>query len=230
MKMLKHAIAVVLTISLIGCTTNVRRLDKPMAREDVVSGGVSTSRLSHGLAAWGRVNADPIAVAISARVLATAGVQPMRDISKREEIRREVDAPLKSTPDVTPRGLVAEAEQLASGNDGMLAIVESIGQSVLDMRGAKGGPKQHSDVIRPYADDIYTLTFCDGEPAQVAIAGDGDTDLDMYVYDEDGHLIESDVGSSDQCLLQWVPRRTGPFIIRIKNLGRVYNAYTLYTN
>ena len=60
--------------------------------------------------------------------------------------------------------------------------------------------------------------------------GDGDTDLDLYVYDENGNLIDKDIDSTDTMLCMWTPKWTGEFIIKIKNLGSVRNYYTLWTN
>ena len=60
--------------------------------------------------------------------------------------------------------------------------------------------------------------------------GDGDTDLDLFIYDENGNLIDSDDDDTDYCVCSWRPRWTGKFYIRIKNLGRISNAYTIRTN
>ena len=54
--------------------------------------------------------------------------------------------------------------------------------------------------------------------------------LGYHFYDENGNLIDSDTDNTDQCVCTFTPRWTGRFTIRIKNLGRVYNRYTLYTN
>ena len=61
----------------------------------------------------------------------------------------------------------------------------------------------------------------------VAILGDGDTDLDLYVYDENGNEIVSDTDGTDQCYVSWYPKWAGQFRIEIKNLGRVSNQYCL---
>lgn len=64
----------------------------------------------------------------------------------------------------------------------------------------------------------------------VIVNGDGDTDLDLYVYDENGNLMGKDIDYSDYCVVSWTPRWTGPFTIKIKNRGSVYNRYKIYTN
>ena len=77
---------------------------------------------------------------------------------------------------------------------------------------------------------MYTLNFKGGQIAAIRVSGDGDTDLDLYVYDERGNLIASDTDRSDECVVAWTPRWTGPFIVRVKNLGGVYNRYRMITN
>jgi hypothetical protein len=49
-------------------------------------------------------------------------------------------------------------------------------------------------------------------------------------YDENSNLIGSDTDRTDDCVVRWNPRWTGPFQIKIKNLGRVYNRYVLISN
>ena len=73
-------------------------------------------------------------------------------------------------------------------------------------------------------------TFRGGEVSVVRINGDGDTDLDVYVYDENGNLIASDTDGLDFCVVRFVPSWTGQFRIVVRNLGGVYNRFTIDTN
>lgn len=226
---MKVLIVMVLMVSMAGCAANVGQLDKSAAKVSPTPAGVATAALSHDLAAWARANNDPAAVVISARVLASAPAKPMEGVSKKTKVDEKVDAPEKQAKEVTPETLVAEAKALASGNEKMLTIVESL-RPPRGRRGAWGGAKRHVDKVNALSTDSYTITFRGGELAQVAVIGDGDTDLDLYVNDENGNLIGSDTDYTDRCLVEWVPKWTGPFRIRIKNRGRVYNRYTLLTN
>lgn len=61
------------------------------------------------------------------------------------------------------------------------------------------------------------------------VRGDGDTDLDVYVYDSNGNLILSDKDYTDDCLMQWTPKANEAYRVVIKNRGRVYNNYTITT-
>jgi hypothetical protein len=66
--------------------------------------------------------------------------------------------------------------------------------------------------------------------AVITVIGDGDTDLDLYVYDENGNLIEHDADYTDDCVVTFTPKWTGNFKIKIVNRGRVYNSYVIRTN
>jgi hypothetical protein len=96
--------------------------------------------------------------------------------------------------------------------------------------GSIGGPKIRDTSVSAYGADSYTLEFWAGEAARVALKGDGDTDLDLYVYDEFGNLVASDTDGSDLCAVEWYPRWTGAFRIRVVNRGPVYNEYRIITN
>ncbi len=93
--------------------------------------------------------------------------------------------------------------------------------------GPVGGRKYTRTSVRANGEDVFYVTFRGGELARVALSGDGDTDLDLYVYDENGSLIARDDDSSDDCYVSWTPRWTGSFKIRVVNRGRVYNEYAL---
>jgi hypothetical protein len=90
-----------------------------------------------------------------------------------------------------------------------------------------GGRKYTRTSVNANSEDVFRVTFRGGELARVALSGDGDTDLDLYVYDENGSLIAKDDDSSDDCYVSWVPRWTSSFKIRVVNRGRVYNEYVL---
>ena len=115
---------------------------------------------------------------------------------------------------------------MSSNNPAIVSLANSIELT----RGAVGGPKRKVDVVEPLATDQYKITFRGGEVAREAVSGDGDTRLDLYLYDENGNLVTSQVGPGDDCLASWVPRWTGVFILRVVNRGRVPNRYVILTN
>lgn len=97
-------------------------------------------------------------------------------------------------------------------------------------RGRSVGSLTHRDRVEANCTDEYSLNFNGGEKAEVAVLGDGDTDLDLYVYDANGNLITKDDDLTDRCYVSFRPSAYGKFKIRIKNRGNVYNRYVLMTN
>jgi hypothetical protein len=108
--------------------------------------------------------------------------------------------------------------------------VITLANSVELSRGALGGPKRTVDIVLPLATDVYRITFRGEEVARTALSGDGDTRLDLYIYDENDNLVTSQVGPGDDCLASWVPRWTGVFTVRVVNRGLLSNRYVLVTN
>lgn len=89
------------------------------------------------------------------------------------------------------------------------------------------GPQYDVHRVAAFSSDTFVVTFRGGEAAVVGVIGDGDTDLDLFVYDENGRLIGADEDSTDRCLVCFRPRWTGPFRIVVRNLGPVYNEYAI---
>jgi hypothetical protein len=76
--------------------------------------------------------------------------------------------------------------------------------------------------------DNWTVTFVGGFKAAVLIKGDGDTDLDLYVYDQNGNLIAFSEGPTDREAVTFTPRWTGKFKIKVVNRSRfIANRYTI---
>lgn len=97
--------------------------------------------------------------------------------------------------------------------------------------GAVGGPKEPLTSARAFARDQFrSITFRAGEDAIVTVDGNGDTDLDLYIYDENGRLVGKDDDGTDFCIVTFNPRWTGPFTVVVRNRGNVYNQYRLRTN
>ena len=96
--------------------------------------------------------------------------------------------------------------------------------------GAVNGPKFADTKVNANSTDRFTINFRANERAVVYVEGDGDTDLDLFIYDENGNLIAQDIDNTDSCIAAWTPKWSGSFIIRVKNRGNVYNRYNLRTN
>jgi hypothetical protein len=81
--------------------------------------------------------------------------------------------------------------------------------------------------VKPHTTDVFRHEFAAGKLAVVSVEGDGDTDLDLRVYDGKGRLVASDLDATDRCGAVWVPERSGRFKVEVENRGVVYNRYTV---
>jgi hypothetical protein len=112
----------------------------------------------------------------------------------------------------------------------LMAVVLLAMSVVPALAGAVGGPKYGRYRVGAHSSRTFTVSFYGGETGRVAVSGDGDTDLDLYVYDALGNLIAADEDETDDCVVSWVPRWTGSFTIKVVNRGDVYNDFVIATN
>ena len=112
----------------------------------------------------------------------------------------------------------------------LMAAVLTLGAVMPGLAASIGGATRGEYTIAAHSTRTFTRSFYAGEPARVGVHGDGDTDLDLYIYDEAGNLVAVDDDSTDICYVEWTPRWTGRFTIRIVNRGDVYNDFEIGTN
>jgi hypothetical protein len=207
-------------------------------------GAAAVSLLSQAseLVQYAHQNESPMAMLTAVQMLERVKVQDSAERvgSKKTGLQHEGEQVKEgkkgetSAPTLDPEKLLAEAKPWAKGNQNLLALIEA---EAVKAKAAAGGTLgstrgaiAHSDSVRARAYDDYVITFYGGQVARVAVVGDGDTDVDLYVYDEGGHEIARDDDRSAECLVQFTPRWTGSFRVRVVNNGYVYSNYILMTN
>jgi len=87
-----------------------------------------------------------------------------------------------------------------------------------------------SEVVPARTIKTYSMTFLGGEVAVVAVVGDGDTDLDLEVYDAFGNLVASDHGPTDTAVVRFFPLFTQVYTVKVINHGYVHNRFSLGNN
>jgi hypothetical protein len=134
----------------------------------------------------------------------------------------------------TAQGLLDAARQLAGDDDNVSAMIADVEQMMEGDRGGVYGPKRYTGTVGGSdREDTWNLgDFRGREPARVIVDGDGDTDLDCYIYDEGGNLIDSDTDTTDYCILSWTPAWTGGFRLRIRDYSSngLTNSYVISHN
>lgn len=139
----------------------------------------------------------------------------------------------KSGPTVTfePGAMIAAARSMAGDNSGIAALATQLQNRLASgPKGAVGGPRSTVDRVLSNTTDIWEIRFRGGERGSIRVDGDGDTDLDCYVYNSAGTLVAYDNDMTDYCILDWYQASTGNIRLEIRNLGDVYNEYILSTN
>ncbi|MDE6278324.1 MAG: hypothetical protein K2M06_09505 [Muribaculaceae bacterium] len=127
-----------------------------------------------------------------------------------------------------PERLLAAATEMAGGDPALMSLIKRVRLNA--NRGATRDYMTSTEIVRAGATDTYTIEFRGGELALAMVTGDGDTDLDLFVYDSEGNLVDSDTDDTDECLCSWVPEKTAEYTIIVKNYGKVYNCYSITVN
>lgn len=213
--------------------------NKPAAQNEqkeeitaVASQEVSALRVAMNLAKLGYETESPSALIEAANILASTLPQALEvTVEQGEQVADETEK-VKKAP-LTPAQLLADARDLTEDAN-LLALADKVDAKINAQaegtRGAVGGPKYAHSSVSAHSYTYYDAKFWANEIAEVVVSGDGDTDLDLYVYDENGNLIVSDTDYTDDCYVRFYPRWTGLFRIKIVNRGGVYNNYTIATN
>lgn len=208
------------------------------AKPNPVAEDVANLSLAHSLIQYGRKTNSPEALITAAGILAKVKTSKIAAAPKQEKNQPEPSGKVAArtegvAPQNTPAALLAEAKKMSSNSPPVVALADQVAMAIgqqVTLRGAVGGPKSAAIRLPAYTSDVYTAEFYGGEIAKVAVVGDGYTDLDLYVYDENGNLIVADTNYNDECLVTWVPRWTGKFLIKVRNRGSDYNDYVIMTN
>jgi hypothetical protein len=223
------AMAVTLVAALFSCGGQTK---EKQAREGAQSVEVQAIMLAKQNAAMGYESQNPIFLLSAAQLLIDHPGAEL-EFTSVEEAEQEI-AESKGGVDVKLNAMVLLEDALlyAHGDPAVNQLAGSLklqAEQTLT-RGAVGGPYYIIRRVEKYATNRYSVTFRANEWAEVAVIGDGDTDLDLYVFDSNGNLIEYDEDYTDQCYVSWIPRWTGEYTIVVKNLGSVYNRFALITN
>lgn len=208
-------------------TEEKAEIAKPASR------ALSAIRTANELAKYGYEVESASALVEAANILVSV---PTQEMDVEAEVGEKTDNEVAKTSEksLCPKALLAEAKEFAMDDEvilGMIAKVEAkLTAQAEATRGAMGGPKYAYGKVYAKNYTYYYQKFWADEIAEVAVSGDGDTDLDLYVYDENGNLIASDTDYTDDCYVRFAPRWTGTFAIKIVNRGNVFNNYAIVTN
>ncbi len=197
------------------------------ARATATSPGVQaveTVRTAEALAKYGDAKKDPMALIQAAKMKKEVGEQALTLTRKGAG---EAGKKVSKAADYSVDGLLARAKILAAGRAQLVALADDVAK--IGTRGVVGGPKSGRTVVKGGSADQFVMKFVGGEPAAIQISGDGDSTLDLYVFDENGNRVCAVVGRGDDAICRWNPKWTGPFTVRVVNRGMA-NEYSIRTH
>lgn len=194
------------------------------------TGAVAKAALAQDLFAHAQEGKNAVAALAAAQIMMSLDIQDVeRDKETKDnegglvaEEGEGVDAPA----DVS--AMLSAAREYAGGDDSLLGLIEDA--EAEGSRGRIGGASRTLSRLKAGRTDVFEVPFYGGRLAEIAIAGDGDADLDLLVTDEHGNTICLDRSYSDQIYCSWTPRYDGYFLIAVKNQGRMRNSYYILTN
>jgi hypothetical protein len=183
------------------------------------------------MARFGRGKKSATILIAAAEMLSQIPTRPFPADSLDKKPEGTVGAAPKSA-ELTTATLLADAKRFAGSNQDLLNTIAALEKRIASggTRQAVGGPKRDVDVLAGRGQVTYTIRFVEGRVARVGVIGDGDTDLDLYIFDGNGNLIVKDDDYTDQCIASWIPSWTGPFRVVIVNRGPIPNRYTMLTS
>lgn len=190
---------------------------------------VDVVALAADLASHGYSTNSPLSLLTAAELLMQAS--PSALSGKRGTRMPNVVAKSGTPVRFDASAMISSALSMAGGNANVSAIANQLQNRLASgAKGAVGGPRSTVDRVLSNTTDIWEIGFRGGERGSIRVDGDGDTDLDCYVYNSAGTLLAYDNDLTDYCILDWYQSSTGNIRLEIKNLGDVYNEYILSTN
>jgi hypothetical protein len=129
---------------------------------------------------------------------------------------------------VTAKAMLTMARELAADDPALLGLIDD---AMAESPGGRAGTAVRWLSHLPAGQtDLWEVPFYENTLAEIAVIGDGETNLDFLITDETGNLLCHDVGWSDLLLCDFTPARDGYFYVTVLNMGGLQNTYYLLTN
>ncbi|GAA5184539.1 hypothetical protein GCM10025771_38830 [Niveibacterium umoris] len=222
-KLVIAALSCCFAVTAMAASQKKPNLNSAKAAPTPATAAVDKIATAHALVRYGNANGDPLALITAAKIIKEAGT--VESPAKRTGGKPGAD---KGRPDgYSPDVILAHARELAAGRPDIIALADDVAKT--GSRGRDRGPGRIHTVVGSGEVDSFDVVFTGGEPARILVSGDGDSDLDLYVYDENGNLICKDDDNSDDMVCGFTPAWTGKFNVRVRNRG-IANEYVLITN
>lgn len=227
-QLLRLSLAMALIVPLVPCTAAAQQEgQKPAVQNTAETQAVQDIALARELMVYGYRTGTAEPLIAAARILIETPVSDPQ-YQRRTEGGTESAADKDGVPNLSVMQALASAREFAGDDASMLAVIDELEASMTKDR--VGGPGTANDRVEAGQSIWYEVAFHGGMTALFEVVGDGDTDLDCWVFDEYENLVTSDTDYTDHCVLMWTPPRTGAYYVKVTNLGTVWNGIVVTTN
>lgn len=217
-----------ITVAFSGMAQKVE--DKPEVKGET-SESLAAVKLANQILRYGYENKSTLALLDALQIFSENPTQALNATKDGAAVDESKNEGKKAKVSFDYDSVLADAKAFADGDPNLLALIDNIDAEAKGaQRGNINGPSRDYAAANGNSYMDYTASFVANQLAEVLVSGDGDTDLDLYVYDSNGNPIASDTDYSDDCYVRWVPAWTGRYTIRIVNRGPVYNRFVILTN
>lgn len=222
-------IAMFLAVCMMGAMLSFAQSEDEVKAESQtpISAEMKALQTAYSLAEYGYSVESASALIEAAEIVASVPTQPLTDVKIEGET-----ATGTSGKTYTAEQLLEDGKKLAAGDKTLLKLANEVEKSIKKgTRGAVGGPRYAYNAVSAGHSIYYYISFRAREYAEVLVQSFSNVDLDLYIYDENGHLIASDSSYRSDAYVCFVPRWTGVFKVVVKNRSsRFVGDYKLTTN
>jgi hypothetical protein len=177
-------------------------------------------QLSEQLAKYGRETKDPLSLIVAAQIRKQVGAK----VQERKPDNADASAIAKDEGDGVA-ALLKEAKDLSKNDKTIVALADDVTASA--SKGKVGGGIISNGQITGKTTHNLTMNFYGGKFAEVGLVGKDSSLFVLEVRDQNGNLICRD---TDPAYCSFNPIWTGPFVVKVHNVGSGLAHYRLETN
>jgi hypothetical protein len=200
------------------------------------SDGFKYVAMAQQFAVWGYKDNKPLFLITAARTLIDYPVQGTFSPDSTEMINAGI-SPSKAGEKVIvldPVVLLNDAETMAHGDTTVKLMIErtreKMKEGLVKPRGRKFSPLVQEYLLNAEGCIKLWATFNGNEIAEIFVAGNANSQLDLYLYDKNNRLVDSDMKKIGNCYVSFMPPVTTQFRIELRNTGKSSNQCLLMTN
>lgn len=192
-------------------------------------GATATLALAYDLYTIGRAQGDALLVLSAAKLAASVALTP------GGAIKKTTSGPAPATPDVGPAAgphdagaMFATALELAAQDALLSGLIRDA--EAEQSRGSIGGAKSWQADLSGGRIDLWEMAFKGRAYAELSVIGNGASNLDVSVTDENGNVICFEQSPSDAIYCDFIPSWDGMFYLTVENSGTAANDYYVVSN